>query len=121
MTTRRNTGLSREERVASLLADIDALPATRRNRRRDIIPSDTDFLPRAYGVVLEAARVRRLSLAAYIRRAVYAMACHDLNLPLSEVLEIDPRMSRETGFPVDDPEGRKFGPWEIEKLKGQGP
>jgi hypothetical protein len=78
----------------------------------------TDLLPGALGLVQEAARVRRLSTAAYLRRCALAMACHDLDIPFSDALARDSRLSRETGFAVDDPDGTKFGRWEIERLVG---
>lgn len=109
----------REARKASLKAAIDALPARRVSQATDAIKSQTDFIFGAYGIVVEAARGRRLSVAAYIRRAAYAMACHDLGIPLSEALERDPRMARETGFAVADPDGTKFGRWEIAALVGE--
>lgn len=117
MSARRNPGLSLEERRASLLADIEALPARRSGKREDLIQVQGDFLDSTYGIVAEAARERRMAVASYMRRAAYAMACHDLDLPLSDAFKRDPRVTRETGFGVLDPEGVKFGDWEIESLK----
>lgn len=101
----------------SLLAAIAALPEARTSDRPEVIKAHTDFLPGAFGIVVEAAKDRKMSLAAYIRRAAYAMACHDLELPLSDAITRDPRVTRETGYPIDDPDGVKFGPWEIDSLK----
>lgn len=100
-------------------ADVAALPARRVTDRPSSIKAQTDFLIGGYGLVLQAAKARRVSLPAYIRRAAYAMACCDLGIPLAEVLQRDPRMSRETGLSISDPQGDKFGPWEIEKLVGE--
>lgn len=108
-----------EDRFTTLMAEIDALPRSRSNRRADVVPIQTDARMGAYSVIVEAAKRRRLSAAAFVRRAAFAMAAHDLGLPLSEVLEIDSRMTRENGFAVDDPDGTKFGPWEIAALVGE--
>ena len=100
----------------SIAAAIDGLPTAQQRRRPNVTPVSTDFLPGGLGVIVKAAKARRLSLSAYVRRAAYAMAARDLGLPLVDVLARDPRMSRDTGFSVDDPDGTKFGPWEIEGL-----
>lgn len=55
-------------------------------------------------------------MAAYTRRAVMAFAAHDLGVPLSELVGHDPRMSRDTGLSMPDPDGKRFGAWEIESL-----
>jgi hypothetical protein len=101
--------------LESLLADIDALPRSRAGMNVDIrleIPEGP------HSILLAAARARRLSTAAFIKRAAYAMACFDLGFPLSDALTRDPRVSRENGFAVTDPDGVKFGQWEIEALRG---
>lgn len=103
----------------AVLAAIAALPERRVSERTDAIKSTVDFLSGAYGAVRLAAKIRRLSPAAYMRRAVLAMVAHDLELPLSDLIERDPRMSRESGFAVEDPQGTKFGQWEIERLVGE--
>ena len=113
----RSAGLSPEDRVASLLADIDALPARRSSLRLEAIKVQTDFIDSAYDIVVQAASDRRISIPAYLRRAAYAMACFDLEIPLSEALARDPRMARNTGLSVPDPEGTRFGSWEIEKVR----
>jgi len=115
----RRGGLSREERAASLIADIDALPASRRNERAGAARVDTDFILAAYSIVRQAARERRMSVQAYVRRAVYAMACHDLGVPVTVAFEIDPRVTRDNGFGVSDPDGTRYGSWEIEHLRGE--
>lgn len=109
-------GFSEEERRASILADIDALPPRRTGKRPDIVKVQTDFLEEGHQIVLEAAKDRRVSLPAYIRRAAYAMACQDLGIPLQAALDRDPRMARDTGLSVPDPTGERFGQWEIEGL-----
>lgn len=113
----RSAGLSPEDRVASLLADIDALPARRTSRKPGAVKAQTDFLDSAFDIVVQAALDRRVSIPAYLRRSAYAMACFDLEIPLSEVLARDPRMARNTGLSVPDPDGTRFGSWEIEKLR----
>lgn len=108
----------RADRDASLLAAIAALPASQGGTRRNAVPVTADFLPGAAGLVQQAAKERRMSTVAYLRRAALAMACHDLEMPLSEALQRDPRVTRDTGYAVLDPEGVKFGRWEIERLVG---
>lgn len=110
------TDAGREGWRDSVRAALDSVPDARQNRRRGAEAVTTDFLPGGYGAIVRAAKARRLSLAAYVRRAAYAMAAHDLGLPLSDLIDRDPRMSRDTGFAVEDPDGTKFGPWEIERL-----
>lgn len=104
---------------ATLRAEIDALPSARRSRRPSATSITTDFLPGAYGAVLEASRVRRMSLQAYLRRAALAFAAHDLGIPVTDLLERDPRVARETGFSVEDEAGTRFGSWEIGSLVGE--
>lgn len=109
---------ARPEWVNSVLAAVDDLPEVRVNRRPNATAVSTDFLPGAYGAIVKAAGARRLSVASYVRRAALALAAHDLGIPLSDLLERDPRMSRQGGFPVDDPDGSRFGPWVITELTG---
>lgn len=78
-----------------------------------------DFLPGAHGIVIEAAKARRVAVASYIRRAALAMACHDLGIPFSDALERDARISNLMGAAIDDPDGVRFGAWEIERLLGE--
>jgi len=120
VSRKRGPAISREDRLRSLEADIDALPRARRSERVNAVRVEIDFLLAPYSIVRVAAQERRLSVAAFVRRATYAMACRDLGLPLSEALERDPRVARENGFGVNDPEGTIFGPWEIERLRGEG-
>jgi len=103
--------------VRSLQAELADVPAQQGSSRAASIPVSTDYLPGAYGAVVTAAKARKLSTAAYVRRAALAMAAFDLEIPLIQLLERDPRMSRETGLPVSDPRGRRFGPWVITGLK----
>lgn len=104
---------------ASTLADVDALPASRTPRRDELVGATTDFRVGAYGAVLEAARGRKVTLAAYIRRAAYAMAAHDLGIGLQELTTRDERMANARGFSVADPDGDRFGEWEIDLLRGE--
>lgn len=106
---------------ARMLADVAALPArTASYDHPDAIAVPVDFLMGPHGMLLGAARRRRVSVVAYVRRAAYAMVAHDLGIPLTELTLRDPRMSRETGFGVRDPEATKFGEWEIASLVGEG-
>lgn len=103
---------------AALRANIADLPVQRSTPRPEAIAIGADFLPGVYGAIVKAANARRLSPTSYVRRAALALAAHDLNIPLTDLLERDPRMSRQSGFGVDDPEGTKFGPWVIDGLSG---
>lgn len=100
-------------------ADIAALPARDIGYDHpDAIAVPVDFLMGPHGMLLGAARRRRVSVVAYVRRATYAMVAKDLGIPLAELTRRDPRMSRETGFGIRDPEATKFPGWEIEALAG---
>lgn len=103
---------------AALRANVADLPDQRARPRADAVAVAADFLPGAYGAIVKAANARRLSPTSYVRRAALALAAHDLDIPLTDLLARDPRMSRQTGFGVDDPDGVKFGPWEIDGLSG---
>jgi hypothetical protein len=100
-------------------AGIAALPAKSVGDARDVIAVDVDFRRPTYGMVIEAAKARRLSVPAYIRRAVYAFAAHDLEIPLQDALDRDPRVTRDTGYSLQDPTGTLFGHWEIARLVGE--
>lgn len=104
---------------AAIKARINALPAKKGGDAPNLISASVDFRPPTYGMVIEAAKARRMSVPAYIRRAAYAFAARDLGLPLADALLRDPRVTRDTGFSVEDPQGVLFGPWEIEKLAGE--
>lgn len=120
IAVRKTTGVDRETRDATLKAAIDALPRMRGGDNAETITTSTDFRVGSFNIVIEAARLRHMSVGGYLRRAAFAMACHDLALPLSDALARDPRVTRETGWAVADPEGTIFGPWEIERLVGEG-
>lgn len=104
----------------TLRAEIAALPSRRTSDPVNGATISVDMLRPAYAIVIEAAKARRMSVPAYIRRAAYAFAALDLDIPLSAVLERDSRLTRDTGFPISDPEGTKLGPWEIARLFGEG-
>lgn len=97
-------------------ADVAAMPQAKTDRI-GLNHITTDFRQAAYGMLAGAARMRRLSLAAYVRRATLAMVAYDLGIDFRQLLEVDPRVSRETGFPVNDPDGTLFGPWAIAALE----
>lgn len=103
---------------AALRANVADLPEQRARPRPEAVAMSPDFLPGAYGAIVKAANARKLSPTSYVRRAALALAAFDLDIPLTDLLARDPRMSRQTGFGVDDPDGVKFGPWEIDGLSG---
>ena len=105
-----------ERRKASIRAAIDALPMP-----TDLSGDRTVSLsvPEATWVLLRRAAVEReISPAAYARRAMYAMVAHDLGVPVTLLLADDPSVARYTGAAILDPEGVKFGSWQIEGLVG---
>lgn len=99
----------------SILAAVDDLPGTVDQATTIYV----DMMPGANGILIEAAKTRQVAVGAYIRRAALAMACHDLGLPFSDALERDPRISNSRNSPIPDPDGIRFGPWEIERLVGE--
>lgn len=103
----------------ALQAEVEDLPDIGPQRRSDTLGVEVDFIPGAYGTVREAAKIRRVSLAAFVRRSAYAMAAHDLEIPLMDIISRDPRMVRDTGQSMPDPQLRRFGLWEIERLLGE--
>lgn len=98
-------------------ADIAALPDRRGTEDAEATKVTADLLPGAYSIIREAAKVRRVSLSAYVRRAVLALACYDLGLPYSDAMRADSRITNMSGFPISDPDGTRFGAWEIAALK----
>lgn len=100
----------------TLRAEIAALPARRASDPVHATAVSVDMLRPAYALVIEAAKARRMSVPAYLRRAAYAFAAHDLQIPLVSVLERDPRLTRDSGFPLKDATGTLLGPWEIASL-----
>lgn len=73
----------------------------------------------AHPLIQRAAAQRGVATASYIRRAVLAMVAHDLQMPLEEVLEHDPRVAAmdSIGSGVSEPEGQLFGPWRIVEVR----
>lgn len=102
---------------ATLMAEVAAIPESGGSKADVVGAVEIDFLMGAYGAVLQAAAARRISVPAFTRRSAYAMAAHDLNIPLADLIAIDARMTRDSGIPFPDPEMRRFGAWEIEALK----
>jgi hypothetical protein len=98
--------------MASLLADVDALPAAQPKQPMLSVLISEEMRP----MILAAARARRMSPAAYARRALYALACFDTGRDLHDVLARDPRITRENGSRALDPAGTIFGDWEIGSL-----
>lgn len=107
--------------LATLLAEVNDLPDADNGPGDPVSAGQVDFIPGAYGAVMQAAAARRISVASFTRRAAYAMAAHDLGIPLQDLITRDPRMARNTGFPVPDPHMKRFGLWEIERLVGEQP
>ena len=100
----------------SLIADVDALPVRRRDRRGVTTDHEVDFLQGPYSAIVRAARARRMSVPAFLRRAAYAVAAADLGIPVHDLIARDPRCARDTGLRIDDPDGVKFGPWEYRRV-----
>lgn len=73
-----------------LLGQIDAVLATRKEKK----PPHRDFKARmplsTVQYVIEAAKIREMSVSAYLRRAGLAFVAHDMNLDLAELLEDEP-------------------------------
>lgn len=99
--------------LESILADVAALPES---AERSDVTQGTTMAPEVHKMLVKRARERRISPASYVRRATMAMLAVDLGIPFSDLLALDPRMTRETGYAVTDPDGTAFGPWEIESL-----
>lgn len=97
--------------------DVDRLPTSA--ARDDERSVQTSLRLPVFRLLLQASRQRRVSPAAYARRAIMAMVCRDLGIRLSVALREDPRMARETGYPIRDDDGTAFGPWEILALVPQ--
>lgn len=112
MPKRGESGSWRE----SMKAQINSLPTAASASRPEAVDIRLDVLPGAYGAILQAASARRVTVASFMRRAALAMAAHDLEIPLRELVERDPRMARDINMGVDDPTGRRFGAWEIAEL-----
>lgn len=107
--------------LATLRAEVNALPNSDTGPGDPVSAGQIDFIPGAYGAVMRAAGERRISVASFARRATYAMAAYDLRIPLQDLIDRDPRMTRNTGFAVPDPKMTRFGLWEIERLIGDQP
>lgn len=110
---RRIRELTPAERTASLLADIEALPRLNKRAASLTVSVDAVFRLAPYSIVREAAKLRRLHVASYVRRAAYALACADLGIPVTEALDRDPFVTRDTGATIEDAEGTRFGSWEV--------
>ena len=52
-----------------------------------------------------------------MRRAAMAFAAYDAGIDVLELFAMDPRVTRETGVGMVDPEGTGFGDWRIKKLE----
>lgn len=98
-------------------ANVAALPQPPRGRAASGI--FVSFIGGGLSLLREAARARGMSPTGYARRAIYAMACFDLEIPVKEAFLRDPRVTRETGLGVVDPDGTGFGPWQITGLEGE--
>lgn len=103
-------------RAESLIADIESLPTASKGRGLRV-PERIIFDMAAYSAVLQAARDRRLSVDSFIRRSALAMAAFDLDIPVVDLLQRDPRIQRENGAVMKDANGTRFGSWDIESLR----
>lgn len=97
-------------------ADVESLPTAKARSAGGALQITSDMMPGVHRLLVKAAMDRRLSLSAYVRRATMAMIAQDLGRPLAELVTMDPRMSRETGYPIRDDDGTAFGVWEIAAL-----
>lgn len=100
----------------TVLADVDGLPTRRERKPGEFARASVELRTPAYDYVARAAQARSMSTAAYMRRAALAMAAHDAGIPVTDLFALEPRVTRETGFLVEDPEGTGFGSWQIEAL-----
>ena len=101
---------------ARILANVEALPESQAEGPKTV-RANIPFGP--LGMVQRAARKRGVAISSYLKRSVYAMAAHDLGLPLSDFLARDSRISKHTNLGFDDPSGTRFGQWEIDRLVGE--
>lgn len=110
-----------QERLVQMVQDADTGSARSRNSlRRGKLYAQCD--PEMLVLTTEAARLRGMTTAAYIRRAVAAFIAHDLEMPFEEVTkyapmplpfgkksaDLSPGKTRRT---TDD--GTGFGSWEV--------
>jgi hypothetical protein len=105
--------LARREAVK---ASIAALPASHASAERRVTIA---MPPEVYARLLRAATQRRMSVTAYVRRSAYAMMAHDLGIRVADIFEVDPTVGRDSGGPVPDADGSRFGSWVIVSLDGE--
>lgn len=84
--------------------------------RLDEPPSESEISRELSFAASAAARQRGLPVRAYVRRAIIAMVAHDLHIPWSEALALDPRLP--IGSPPDVA-GTLYGVFEIDRLRGE--
>lgn len=102
-----------------MMGQVDAKIAARETRKKPHRDFKTRVPLSAAPILVEAARRRGMSVAAYTRRASLAFAAHDLGLDLRQLLEDEPvTRGRFDGFAGDRAEqGQGHGDWVIGGLK----
>ncbi len=99
---------------AIVRADVDAIrPDSDSGKTSTNIEMHTP----AHQIVERAAQARRMTTASYMRRAAMAFAAYDAGIDVLELFAMEPRVTRETGTGMVDPEGTGFGDWRIKKLE----
>ena len=99
---------------AIVSADVDAI---RPDHDSGITKVIFDMRSPAHQIVERAAQARRMSVGAYSRRAAMAFAAYDAGIDVLELFAMDPRVTRETGVGMQDPDGTGFGDWRIAGLE----
>ena len=99
-------------------ADVEGLPESKPSVSEGSAQLQAEIRKPIYALLVERAAERRISVPTYVRRATMAMLAHELGIPFGEFTAIDPRVTRDTGYPVQDPGGDAFGKWEIAALAG---
>lgn len=106
-----------ERRRSSVKAAIAALPTS---KKPDVRHVSLEIPDSVWSYVHKAAVSREIQPGSYLRRAAYAMLAYDLGIPVTELFERDPGVTRYTGAKIQDPQGTKFGSWQIEEAQGDG-
>ena len=75
------------------------------------------FRTSARALIRDAARMRGVTVAGFVRRASLAMAAEVLGTPYQDAIAADPTIQLIGYSPVLDSSGRVGGPWEIDRLK----
>lgn len=100
-------------------ADLDALPTRSEPTRAARRPVSVALADPVESLLKQQAEKRGISRASYAKRATMALLALDLGIRLADLTRMDPRLVRETGYTIEDPEGAAFGPWELEGFAGE--